>query len=260
MVIEPIVVMKSLQHFQELTDYESECYFARSANGWMTKDIFVDYALAFSASISCSHLRLPKGLRDREMLLVVDGHKTRVNVLAAAILILNGIDVIVLRPHSSHLIQMFDVGIACALKTAFKNELEKRIKKIMKIPPGRKLQAMRIALVESFINAAHPQSTPGNILSGFGKSGVSPLHLMKPLRSQFAVEAAEPGIYHTVNTGVEINKLVLTWPQGLDQLSQIEFGKPFSLLIEFITPASLGGPGPEDGCRRTTAPILRTVR
>jgi hypothetical protein len=68
------------------------------------------------------------------MLLLVDGHKTRIHVLAAAIFVLNSIDVLVPPPHSRHLIQMFDVGVAPALKIAFKNELEKRIKTIIKAP------------------------------------------------------------------------------------------------------------------------------
>jgi hypothetical protein len=138
----------------------------------MTKDIWVYYALIFSAQISRDRLSLPKDLRDQDILLVVDPHKTRISVLAAAILILNGLDVLGLPPHSSHLIQMFDVGVVPALKTAFKNELEKRTKKIMKASSGRKFQAMRTSLVESFINAVHRGATSGNILSGFRKSGV----------------------------------------------------------------------------------------
>jgi hypothetical protein len=200
----------------------------------MTKDIWLYFALVFFAQMSRYRLSVSKDLRDQDMLLVADGHKTCISVLAAAIEILKGIDVLVLPPHSSHLIQVFDVGITPALKTASKNELEKRIKKIMKAPPGRTFQAMRMALVESFINAVHRGATPGNILRGFRKSDICPVNPMKPLRSQFTVEPPEPGIYHTVNKGAEINELVLTWPSGLDKLAQIEFGRPFNPLMERV--------------------------
>jgi hypothetical protein len=58
-VLEPIVILKILQHLRELVEFESECYFVTSANGWMTKDIWVDYAIVFSAQIPQYRLTLP---------------------------------------------------------------------------------------------------------------------------------------------------------------------------------------------------------
>jgi ectoine hydroxylase-related dioxygenase (phytanoyl-CoA dioxygenase family) len=92
--LEPVVIMKSLQHLRELADEEFECYFATSANAEMTKNIWVDSALVFSAQISPSDLSFPKHLHDQDMRLVVDGYKTRISVLVAAICRLNGIDVL----------------------------------------------------------------------------------------------------------------------------------------------------------------------
>jgi hypothetical protein len=68
---------------------------------------------------------------------------------------------------------------------------------------------------------------PRNIRTGFRQSGVIPLQPMVPLSSQFAVDPPEPGLYRTVNTTAEINEMVLTWPDGLQKLAQIELKRPF---------------------------------
>jgi hypothetical protein len=189
----------------------------------MTKDIWVYHALVFCAQVSKYRLRLPEHLRDATMLLIIDGHKSRISGLAAVIFILNNIDVLTLPADTSHLLQMYDVGVAPALKVAFKNELEKRIGRLTDAPPGEKRQQMRIALAESFLDALRRGATGGNIQSGFRMSGVAPYDPLRPLDSQFAVEPPAAAIYETVDTGAEINELVLTWPQGLERLSQIEF-------------------------------------
>jgi hypothetical protein len=86
---------------------------------------------------------------------------------------------------------------------------------------------MRIALVESFINAVHRGATPGNIVSGFRSSGVSPLDPGKPLSSQFAVEPPAEEILQRANTGTEINEMVLSNREGLEKSSQIAYKRPF---------------------------------
>jgi hypothetical protein len=105
----------------------------------MTKAIWIYYALVFSAQINRYRPNLPEKLRDQDMSLFVDGHKSRISVLAGAIFRLHGIDVLVLPPHSSCIRQMFDVGPAAPIKTAFKGELEKGLEKIQSPSPGYKL-------------------------------------------------------------------------------------------------------------------------
>jgi hypothetical protein len=58
------------------------------------------------------------------MLLVIDGHKTRLNLTAALIVCLSGIKVLILLVHSTHLLQRFGVAVAGPLTTAFKYELD----------------------------------------------------------------------------------------------------------------------------------------
>jgi hypothetical protein len=100
--------------------------------------------------------------------------------------------------------------------------------------PGEKLQHMRMALVESLLDALRRGGTNGKIKSGFRMSGVAPLDPMKPLDWQFAIEAPIPGIYEAATTGAEINELVLTWPEGLEKMSEIEFMQSFTPQMEEV--------------------------
>jgi hypothetical protein len=68
----------------------------------MTKDIGIYYALVFSVQISRDRLTLLAELPDQDLLLIADGHKTRVSVIAAVIFLLNGIDILTLLAHTSH--------------------------------------------------------------------------------------------------------------------------------------------------------------
>jgi hypothetical protein len=174
--VPPIVILNDLQNLRHLAKRESDCYmyFATSANGWITKDIWVYFAIVFCAQISEYRLHLPAHLRAVQILLFIDERKSRMTVLAAAIFIVNNMEVLVFPSHTTHLLQMYDVGVAPVLKVAFKDELDKRIREIKAAPKGAKLQAIRIALVAGFTNAVQRSATPSNIESGFRSSGVSP--------------------------------------------------------------------------------------
>jgi hypothetical protein len=91
---------------------------------------------------------------------------------------LNLIELLALAAYSSHLLQVFDVSVASPLKTAFKQELEKRIDHVTHTDPEHqaKAQIRRRVLVESFINALRCGPTPGNIESGFRSTGFIPFN------------------------------------------------------------------------------------
>jgi hypothetical protein len=118
---------------------------------------------------------------------------------------------------------MFDVTVASPIKAAFKQELDKRVGMVRAAGSGDKTQMLRIALVESFINGLQRGATSGNILAGYRASGVYPYNPNVPLSFDFAVEPPNDDMFRTIQTGVEINEMVLTWPIGLRRLCEIEF-------------------------------------
>lgn len=73
--------------------------------------------------LSYYRLSLPDEIRNDRILLLVDGHPSRYNYEAALILYLFDIDLVLIAPHTSHLLQAFDVAISAPLKTYFKEEL-----------------------------------------------------------------------------------------------------------------------------------------
>lgn len=68
-------------------------------------------------------LTLDPSIRNERMLLLVDGHLSRLNYLASIILTIFGIDLLVFPGHCSHLLQLFDVAVAGPLKVEFKKSL-----------------------------------------------------------------------------------------------------------------------------------------
>jgi hypothetical protein len=82
-LLKPIVILKNLQNVGDVSDLETHCLFATSQNGWITKDLWIYYALVFSAQMNEYHLRLPQAIRANKILLVTNGHKGRLSFLAA---------------------------------------------------------------------------------------------------------------------------------------------------------------------------------
>jgi hypothetical protein len=62
-------------------------------------------------------------LRGENMLLIIDGYKTCLGLVVALIFQMRCINVLVLSPHLSHLLQMFDVCPAFLIKSPLKTNL-----------------------------------------------------------------------------------------------------------------------------------------
>jgi hypothetical protein len=161
------------------------------------------------------------------MLLIIEGHESHLNLIATTIFLLNGIDVLVLPAHSSHLFQMFDIAVGVPLKTAFKQELDRRTPTFARKAGGNRDNAQRLqtVLVKSFLNVLRKSTTLGDILAGFEATGMVPFDPEVLLSSQFAVDIVDPAILHVVRTGAEVNEIVRTFPEGLDFLCRHEFGR-----------------------------------
>jgi hypothetical protein len=223
-VVKPIVILKNLQNLGELIDLEPHCLFATSVNGWTTKDLWIYYALVFSAQMSEYHLSLPETIRDNEIFLVTDGHKNRLSFLAAMIFVLNSIEVLVLPGHSIHLLQMFDVFVTFPLKTTFKQELEKWIDHVTHADPDhrKKAQIIRRVLVESFINALRCGATPDNVEFGFRSTGFISFNPQASLDSAYTVDHVDPELFRPRPTETEVNEMIMTSPEGLKFLCRQE--------------------------------------
>jgi hypothetical protein len=157
-------------------------------------------------------------MRNSDMLLIIDGHKSHLNFTAGLIFLLNGIEVIVMVEHSSRLLQMFHMIVAAPLKSAFTLELDRRISWFADANPGErdKAQILRRILIRSFTNALHRGATSANIISRYRATGIMSFNPEMPLDSQFALDPIDLASFTIHRTGAEINETVLMFSSGLD--------------------------------------------
>ena len=102
-----------------------KAYFSSSDSGWQTRDTFLWFAICFIHWLSIFKLTIDKSLRDLPSILIMDGHKSRECPLALQLFKQNNIDVFILPSHTTHLTQLFDVGIGSQMKRCFSQILKK---------------------------------------------------------------------------------------------------------------------------------------
>ena len=134
--------------------------FMNSDNGWITQDIYLEWFKFFIKTIPPA----------RPVLLIEDGHGSHITLDVIELARKNNIHLLCLPAHTSHILQPLDIGVFHSFKTLYSKACRKYIAK----NPGRVITSEAIA---SLVGDTWPQSvTPINILSGFKKSGISPLN------------------------------------------------------------------------------------
>lgn len=156
----------------------------------------------------------------------MDGHPSRNNFIAALILYLFEVDLVLLPPHTSHLLQAFDVAVAAPLKSNFKNELVHQQFNLY-FANGYNInkqtaRELRTSLIKSFLNSLRKSATISNIESGFSSSGIYPLNVNQPLSSQYTMLPKNNSIHLNQQ---EIKDYWLNNEEGLAQLFENENGR-----------------------------------
>ena len=134
--------------------------FMSSDSGWITLEIYLQWFKYFITSIPPA----------RPVLLIEDGHGSHISLDVIELARANNIHLLCLPSHTSHILQPLDIGVFKSFKSAY----AKACRKYMMANPGRVITSEVIALL---VGETWAQSvTPLNILSGFKKSGISPLN------------------------------------------------------------------------------------
>lgn len=87
------------------------------SSGWMTCEKFREWVKVILLPY-VQKKRLQLGKPDQKALLLVDGHSSRADSESLALLKENGVEVMLLVPHSSHLTQPLDLSLNFEFKTA----------------------------------------------------------------------------------------------------------------------------------------------
>lgn len=191
----PLLILPNKATIAGLEQLVDRVHISSTSSGWMNKNIFLLYCILFVADTLLYRLSLPKELRNARILLIVDGHKSRINYKAAILLSYFSIDLLVLPGHCSHLLQPFDVSIASSLKTEFKKETMKidfEFDSANSYNSARKKKTardLRTMLIDCFLTAWQKSCTYSNIAAGFESSGISPLNKEIPLNSDYVMKS-----------------------------------------------------------------------
>ena len=86
---------------------------------YMTRDLFVIWALHFIIWLMEYRIKLQPHLRTGKALLIMDGHSSRECPLAMLLFRQANIHVLILLAHATHVLLWFDVGLAAPLKQTY---------------------------------------------------------------------------------------------------------------------------------------------
>lgn len=226
--IRPLLILPKKRSLRSIEGFDGLVYLAGSTSGWMTKNLYTFYAMTFVSELSFLRLRLKPNLREEPALLFVDGHSSRWNFKANLIFWLFNVDVLSFPGHTSHLLQMFDVGIASPLKDEFKRQitgtrvsfLEDGIGQVVEQAtsvswkPG--LNELRSVMIQSFVTAYEKVVTTKNCRNAFASTGVAPYCPERVLHSAFAMDPPTERVFGARKA--KANSCWLTSEEALRQM------------------------------------------
>ena len=198
------LILSGLQNLSDSLSFARErCWIATSANGWMTKYLFLDYVINFCHWLSFYRMSLPSDIRSKTAVLILDGHSTRMNPGALEYLKRFNVKVVTLPAHTTHILQPFDVGLAGAFKSTFKKAM---IRLSAGVEAGR--DALRTATVAAAIDAHDATMTLLRSRAAFSRACIVPCH-PEPLQANPYVRPGSSGM-RPPNRGFPVNARVLT--------------------------------------------------
>ena len=137
-----------------------ETLFECSDSGWINEELYTKWFKFFLTNIPPT----------RPVLLIEDGHSSHISIDVIKLARDNGIHLLCLPAHTTHMLQPLDVGVFKSLKLKF----SVACKKYLSSHPG---QVITTDILASLLAQTWPESvTPVNVMSGFRKCGIYPLN------------------------------------------------------------------------------------
>ncbi|XP_063220582.1 uncharacterized protein LOC134529986 [Bacillus rossius redtenbacheri] len=159
--VPPVMVFPRV-HFKQhmIKDAPAGTLGLATPSGWMNSELFIEVMKHF--------VRHTNSSKDSPTLLLFDNHESHLSLEVINIARDNGVTIVTFPPHCSHRLQPLDV----AVYKAFKSFYNAAVDTWMMQHPGNTLTLYDIA---GIVKIAHERGlTPGNIMSGFRKSGIYP--------------------------------------------------------------------------------------
>ena len=169
------IILKDLQNLpNELKDFSEtgQAWFGSSRKGFMTRDLFLQWCVHFINWLSMYRLTLDESVRHRKALLIMDGHHSRENPFALMLMAANDIEVLILPSHVTHILQMFDVGLASPMKAKFSSLFRCFLKS--NIVATSAIAKVRRAAIHAIISAWSSVCIADNCVAAAAKTGMLP--------------------------------------------------------------------------------------
>ena len=128
-------------------------------SGWMTQELFTEWLKRFVSFV--------RSKTKRQVLLVVDGHKSRVNLTTALFAKENGVDLLLIPPHTSHILQPLDVSVFKGFKASYRASIKQHHAKKRGPITRNDIAQLTCGPFESITKEA--------IISGFRATGICPV-------------------------------------------------------------------------------------
>lgn len=158
-ILPPMVIFRG-KHLSEeqMRDAMEGTIFAYSPKSFIDAELFQKWMVRFAEMIP------PK----RPVLLLLDGHGSHINMTVLDLASANGITMLCLPPHTTHLYQPLDRCVFAALKKQLSHESDKRIRRY------KKKNLNKNDICQILKPAWEKAVTPANIIAGFRCSGIWP--------------------------------------------------------------------------------------
>uniref|UniRef100_A0A8H7K6L1 DDE-1 domain-containing protein n=1 Tax=Bionectria ochroleuca TaxID=29856 RepID=A0A8H7K6L1_BIOOC len=163
--IPPFLVVKGQYHLSSWTQDNNlppNWRISVSENGWTSNEFAVDWIKHFDQSTRTQ-------TKGKYRLLVLDGHESHHSMEFEEYCKQNNIITLCMPPHSSHLLQLLDVGCFGPLKKAYSRQIEH----LMKV---RITHITKEDFFPAFLEAFNTSITKENIQGGFRGAGLIPLN------------------------------------------------------------------------------------
>jgi len=144
--------------------------FSCNESGWTSNYHGIEWIEHFKARTR-NNLQSP----DEYRLLICDGHDSHISADMIAFCIQKRIDVLLLPPHSSHLLQPLDVAVFAPLKRAISLQISRLLRSGI-------TRIQKVEWLERYIESHEQAITRTNILAGWRGAGLFPENMHRVLR------------------------------------------------------------------------------
>ena len=199
---------------------------ASTKTGWMDRWAFLLWCFHFISWFVWYRSQLPRNMQNREFLLILDGHTSRENPIALEYLRAYRVSVLVLPGHCTHVLQLFDVGLAGALKEKFGIILRRNLKDKRMYTQNVMSENIRKIVVESFVEAWNSVCNKSNCEHAARITGIYPVDPEAPKATGFLKDltpeerARQDAIDARKRNRLDINASIITADEKIEEIRQ----------------------------------------